>query len=326
MSATVSVVMPVYNVEKFVSYAINSVLNQTFPDLELIIVDDGGDDGSMDIVRSFSDPRIRIVSQSNRGLAGARNSGIALAVGEFVALLDSDDAMTPCKLERHVMHLRARPEVGISYAGAELIDENNAPIGIRQMPRLGYITAAHVFCGQVIQNGSIPVFRRQALEDASFTLPGESRKRYFDERLRRSEDVEFWTRVALTTDWQFAGLPGVLTEYRINNSGLSADVVRQLASWDQVRSSVAEYAPDFVVRFGSSARARELRYLARRCFQMRDRGLGIALAIQAILSAPSLLVLEPAKTLTTLIACALLRVLPERQFTTLLRVTKTSFA
>jgi glycosyltransferase involved in cell wall biosynthesis len=318
--------MPVYQVEKFVAYSIKSVLDQSFTDFELIIVDDGGTDQSMDIVRSFTDPRIRIISQKNRGLAGARNTGIAASFGEFVALIDSDDLMRPEKLASHVTHLRARPEVGISYAGAYLIDETNARIGIRQQPKLGYVTAANVFCGQVIQNGSIPVFRRETLEEASFTLPGDNRKYYFDERLRRSEDVEFWTRVALTTPWEFAGLPGALTEYRINNSGLSADVVRQLESWDQVRDSVAAYAPDFVARFGSTARARELRYLARRCFQMRDRGMGLPMAIQSIRTSPVLMVLEPFKTLTTLVACTLLRVLPERQFAALLQFTKPALA
>jgi len=323
---TVSVVMPVYNVERFVAHAIRSVLDQSFADFELIIVDDGGNDASMDIVRSFDDARIRIVSQANRGLAGARNTGIALARGSFVALIDSDDAMHKTKLERHVIHLRARPTVGVSYAGAALIDEAGAPLGINQMPRLGRVSAADVFCGLVILNGSIPVFRRQTLEDAAFTLPGDSRKRYFDETLRRSEDVEFWTRVALTTDWEFAGIPGVFTDYRINGAGLSADVIRQLESWEQVCASVAAYAPDFVARFGPTARGRELRYLARRCFQMRDRGLGIVMALQAVRAAPGLLLAEPVKTITTLAACTLLRFLPERVFAALMRAAKPSLA
>ena len=323
---TVSVVMPVYNVERFVEHAIHSVLNQSFTDFELIIIDDGGNDASMDIVRKVEDVRIRIISQANRGLAGARNTGIAAARGSFVALIDSDDAMHPTKLERHVIHLRARPTVGVSYAGAELIDEANAPLGIRQIPKLGRVSAADVFCGKVILNGSIPVFRRQTLEDVAFTLPGESRRRYFDETLRRSEDVEFWTRVALTTEWEFAGIPGVFTDYRINGTGLSADVIRQLESWEQVCASVEAYAPDFIARFGPTARGRELRYLARRCFQMRDRGLGIAIALQAVRAAPGLLLAEPVKTITTLVACALLRILPERAFAALVRATKPSLA
>jgi len=108
---TVSVVMPIYNVERFVASSIESVLAQTFTDFELILVDDGSTDSSPDICRQYRDPRIRIVSQANRGLPGARNTGIRNATGEFVAIIDSDDLWRPEKLARHVAHLRARPEV-----------------------------------------------------------------------------------------------------------------------------------------------------------------------------------------------------------------------
>jgi glycosyltransferase involved in cell wall biosynthesis len=326
MSPTVSVVMPVYNVEKYVAAAIQSVLDQSFTDFELIIVDDGGSDGSMAICEAMADHRTRIIRQANRGLAGARNAGIVAATGEFVAFLDSDDLMTPDKLERHVTHLRARPRVGISYAGAELIDEAGAVIGIRQQPKLGRVEACDVFRGKVILNGSVPVFRRQVLDDASYPSPDGTRRWYFDETLRRSEDVEFWTRVALTTTWPYMGIPGRYTQYRISGSGLSADVIRQLESWDQVCDRVAAYAPEFVARYGREARALELRYLARRCFQLKDRGLAIGMALQAVRAWPSMLVKEPRKTLVTLAACAVLRILPERQFARVMRAANTSFA
>jgi glycosyltransferase involved in cell wall biosynthesis len=326
MAPIVSVIMPVYNVEKYVAQAIRSVLEQSFADFELIIIDDGGTDGSMEICRAVVDHRIRILTQANRGLAGARNTGIAAARGQFVALLDSDDSMHPEKLMRHVMHLYARPEVGVSYAGADLIDGAGRPLGIVQQPKLGRVTAADVFCGRVILNGSIPVFRRETLEEASYILPDETRRWYFDETLRRSEDIEFWTRVALTTRWSFAGIPGRFTDYRINMSGLSADVIRQLESWDQVCTRIKSYAPEFIARYGQQARALELRYLARRSFQMRDRGLAVGLIVNAISAAPRLVGLEPVKTLTTLIGCILLRTLPDRCFSALLRFAKPSMA
>ena len=318
MPPTVSVVMPVYNVEAYVAEAIASVQAQTFQDFELIIVDDGGSDASVAICRAMADSRTRIISQRNRGLAGARNTGIAAARGTFVALIDSDDRWRPEKLERHVAHLHANPDLGASYAGSELIGEDGSSLGVRQMPRAGAATPERVFMGQAIQNGSAPVFRRRALEDAALHLLGEARRWYFDEALRRSEDVECWTRVALTTNWRFAALPGVLTEYRVNGAGLSADVIRQLASWDDMVGRVAAYAPEFIARHGREARARELRYLARRSFQVRDRGLALHLAWVAVRTSPGLLLAEPAKTLTTLAACALLRLLPERRFSRLL--------
>jgi glycosyltransferase involved in cell wall biosynthesis len=316
----VSVVMPVHNVEKFVAQAMQSVLAQTFTDFELIIVDDGGQDGSVAICESLADHRTRIISQQNRGLAGARNTGIAAARGEFVALIDSDDAWTPDKLAAHVAHLRSDPSIGASYAAAALIGEDGRELGIRQQPRLGRAGPREVFTGQAIKNGSIPVFRRAALEDAALRPEGTDRVWYFDETLRRSEDVECWTRMALTTGWVFAGIRGCYTLYRINGGGLSADVIRQLESWERVAASIAAYAPDFIAAHGREARARELRYLARRCFQMRDRGLAAGLALEASRTWPMLLVREPIKTLTTFAACALLRVLPERPFGAMARI------
>ena len=320
MSPTVSVVVPVYNVERYVARAIHSVLNQTFPDFELIIVDDGSTDNSITLCRRITDDRIRIISQPNRGLAGARNTGIAAARGEFVALLDSDDAMKLEKLERHVIHFHTCPEVGVSYAGADLINDDDQLLGIRQRPKLGLVTARDVFCGRVILNGSIPVFRRETLDDASFEAPDGSRRWYFDERFRRSEDVEFWTRVALLTNWRFGGLPGIYTEYRINRSGLSADIEKQLESWEAVYAKIQSYAPAFIARHGGEARARELRYLARRCFQMRARRLGLKMIAEALRTWPALAVVEPIKTSSTLIACAAQRFLHAPSLEALLQI------
>jgi hypothetical protein len=319
---TVSVIMPVYNVEDYVADAISSVLAQTYDDFELVIVDDGGSDGSMSICRSFDDPRIRIRSQANRGLAGARNTGIAAARGRYIALLDSDDLFAPDKLARHVAHLDANPDVGASFAGAELINQFGRRLGIFQVPKRGSIAAKDVFCGRAILNGSAPVFRRQMLEDGALPSDGSGRRQYFDETLRRSEDVECWTRLALTSCYRFEAVPGTLTLYRVNSGGLSADVVRQLNSWDQVCASIARIAPAFIAAHGREARGRELRYLARRCLQLRDRGLGITLAVEAIAHAPQLMWREPVKTLGTLASCVALRIAPLKTFNFLLALAR----
>ena len=323
---TVSVVMPVYNVERFVVQAVSSVLEQSFEDFELIIVDDGGNDNSIALCEAMADRRTRIVRQANRGLAGARNTGIAAARGEFVAILDSDDAWTADKLQTHIAFLKANPKVGVVYAASTLIDEDGQPLGIQQQPRLGPANARQVFCGQAVQNGSAPVFRKAALEDAALHPADTDRVWYFDERLRRSEDVECWTRLALTSRFKFEAIPGALTLYRVNAGGLSADVIRQLSSWEDVCASIAKLRPDFTAEHGREARARELRYLARRCVQMRDRGLGLTLILEAITQYPALLWREPVKTLTTLAACFAMRILPQAAFGKLLRLASPGLA
>lgn len=323
---TVSVVMPVFNVQAYVGQAVASVLAQRFADFELIVVDDGGSDNSVEICRTFIDPRIRIVQQANRGLAGARNTGISLARGRYIALLDSDDAWAPDKLERHVSHLDANPSVGASYSGAELMDCRGRLLGMRQRPKAGMATAKDVFCGRAILNGSAPVFRREMLSESAVWNAATGRLWYFDESLRRSEDVECWTRLAVTSRFRFAAIGAPLTFYRINSGGLSADVIRQLNSWDQVCASIARIAPAFVAAHGREARGRELRYLARRCVQLRDRGLGLTLACAAIAHCPSLLWREPGKTLATLFACMALRLMPQSGFRILLRLAHPALA
>ena len=315
---TVSVIMPVFNVEPYVADAIRSVLAQSFTDFELIIVDDGGTDRSVEICQSFDDRRIRIVSQANRGLAGARNTGIGYALGRYIALIDSDDFWLPEKLAVHVAHLDRKPTIGASYGGAELIDAAGRRLGLHQRPKRGEASAKDVFCGRAIMNGSIPVFRKEMLEESVLRRQDQARRWYFDETLRRSEDVECWTRIAITSSLGFEAVPEELTLYRVNSNGLSADVVRQLNSWDQVCASLERLAPDFIAAHRSQARARELRYLARRCVQIGDRGLGLTLIAEAIRLRPALLIEDPIKTMTTLVACAAMRYLPAATFSRLL--------
>ena len=316
----VSVIMPCFNGATTIGIAVESVLGQDFADFELIVVDDGGADGSMAICRSFDDPRIRIVVQHNRGPAGARNTGIARARGRYVALLDSDDLWERQKLAIHVAHLDARPDVGVSYDSSELIDIAGRRLSIYQRPKSGLASTKDVFCGRSISNGSVPVFRREMLEEGA--LPGDraGRIQYFDETLRRSEDVECWTRLALTSRFKFESVPEVLTLCRVNGSWLSADVVRQLASWDEACAKLQRIDPAFIASHWREARGRELRYLARRCVQIRDRGLGLMLALEALSHCPRLLLDEPVKTLTTLSACFAMRTLSTRAFGALLRI------
>src|SRR5215203_4763031 len=113
---TVSVIMPAYNVERYLSEAIDSVLAQTYSDFELVIVDDGSTDGSRAVAegyRAAHPDRIVVVSQENRGLAGARNTALRVASGRVFALLDSDDGWAPTFLEAQMRWLDAHPDVAI---------------------------------------------------------------------------------------------------------------------------------------------------------------------------------------------------------------------
>ena len=315
MPPSVSVIMPVYHVEAYVSEAVHSVLDQTFGDFELIIVDDGGTDRSVEICKCFDDPRIQLIHQTNRGLAGARNTGIAAAKGRYIAFLDSDDRWLPEKLALHVIHLDNNPDIGVSFSPSRFIDLNGQPMRLTQTPKLDDITPAEIFCRNPVGNGSAPVIRRGALEAVAFPHPLEpERQCYFDESLRQSEDIEMWLRLALVGDVGFAGIPPALTEYRVGGGGLSSQVVRQYQSWESVVTRLSTYAPAFTLKYVKRARAYQLRYLARRAVQLGDYGMALALLREGLTSSLHPLTQEPAKTLVTLGAALTGRVLGTERF------------
>src|SRR5207247_1570481 len=119
VAPAVTVIMPVYDRERFVCEAIASVLAQTFSDLELIVVDDGSTDGTAAAVAAVEDPRLRYVAQPHRGVAAAMNTGLRSARGRYVARLDSDDVWLPDLLATQVAVLESRPEIDVVYARAQ---------------------------------------------------------------------------------------------------------------------------------------------------------------------------------------------------------------
>ncbi|SPJ32453.1 glycosyltransferase family 2 protein [Kushneria phyllosphaerae] len=314
-----SVVMPVYHVEQFVAEAIESVLAQTFKDFELIIVDDGGHDGSLAICRGFQDARIRILSQRNRGLAAARNTGIAAARGRYIALLDADDRWHATRLAMHFIHLNANDRVDVSYSGSRLIDGDGQPLGIAQRPRLAGVRPHHILTRNPVGNGSAAIIRRSALDRVAFAHPEEpGRTCWFDESFRQSEDIEMWLRMSAGAGCVFEGISGLLVDYRIVEGGLSANIIRQFDSWQQAVDKAGSYAPALIKKYGQLARAYQLRYLARRAVQLQDGGFAFSLTCQALHTSPALLWRDPLKTLETALAAVAARWLPQATFQRLL--------
>lgn len=312
-SPLVTVVMPLYNSAATVRESLESVLAQTYTNLEILVVNDGSTDDGVEICQGYKDSRLRIVHQRNRGLAGARNTGIRQAQGEILGFLDSDDLWLPTKVERHLAHLQARPEVGVSFSRSSFIDEASRPIGLHQMPTLRNITPQVVFCRNPIGNGSAVVIRREVFEAIRFTanLYGTEEDFFFDDSFRQSEDIECWLRIALQTRWQIEGIPEPLTLYRISSGGLSANLMQQYASWERILVKTEATHPDFIARWGSRARAYQLRYLARRATRQRDGAMAVRMLHQSLATDWRVLLEEPRRTLITLVAAYLLLVLPE---------------
>ncbi|WP_394146951.1 glycosyltransferase [Shewanella atlantica] len=317
MTPKVSVVMPIYNVQHFVKQAINSVLAQTFTDFELILVNDCSTDKSLEISRTILDHRIRIVNHTtNKGLAAARNTGIRHAIGRYVAFIDSDDMWHADKLMLHVEHLNRSPKVGISFSRSSFMNHKGKLIHFFQMPQLKGITAAHLLCRNPVGNGSAPVVRRETLNDIRFQPldHSENYSCYFDEKFRQSEDIECWLRIVATTDWKMEGIPAPLTFYRLNQAGLSSNIMKQLASWEQMIDKARLFAPKLLKKHEKSARAYQLRYLARQSIRNGQGRAAITLINKALSVSPSIMLDETGRTCVTLTAAYLLWLLPSSMY------------
>ena len=302
----VSVIIPVYNAEKYVAATVKSVLSQTYENFEILIIDDGSPDSSIKVCKQFKDPRIKIIRQENRGLPGARNAGIRHAQGDYLAFLDADDIWLPEKLEKHVYHLNNSPTVGISFCYSAFINEKGNYTGLYQKPRKLYdITPSYVLCRNPVGNGSAAVIRRQVFEDIKFqdNLHDTVEDYYFDERLRHvkadATDIECWLRTSIQTHWRHEGIPETLTLYRVNSGGLSANALKQLEALEKVVEKTRSYAPDIIARCGKVAKAYHLRYTVRRLVSLGDGVTAVKLFNQVLANHWRILLEEPGKTLLT---------------------------
>lgn len=180
----VSVIIPAYNQGHYLSKAIQSVLNQTYQNLEIIVVDDGSTDDTALVAHSFQNPQIIYIFQDNSGLSSARNTGIRNAHGEFISYLDSDDLFLPDKLQILVDVFQQDPEVGFCAGQAIPINENEQPIGKIFDKSIPHLTE-HLVFGNPLHVGSV------LLRTSWQERVGE-----FDETLRSYEDWEMWLRLA----------------------------------------------------------------------------------------------------------------------------------
>jgi glycosyltransferase involved in cell wall biosynthesis len=210
----VSVIMPAYNTARFIGQAIRSVLAQTYTHWELLVIDDGSTDGTSEAAAGFGDARIRCIRTENRGLAAARNVGIDHARGEFIALLDSDDAWFPGKLSVQMKVFEREPEVALTYSAVRRIGED----GRRLRPhRFALDRLADGWCldrlltwNRVVNGAQTMVLRRAVLDQVGG----------FDPELRAVEDWDLWWRSAVHFKFRYVGR--ALAAYRVRPGSLTS--------------------------------------------------------------------------------------------------------
>lgn len=201
MEPLVSVIMAAYNAEKTIGPAIRSILNQTYQNLELIIVDDASRDRTVEVVQSFSDPRLKLIrNKVNLKQGLARNIAIDHAQGEFIAVNDADDLSMPTRLEKQVKFLRSHPEVDVVGSNAYLFDDN------------GVILGGLVKEGKTHQELTTRMNREIPLIHPTIMARSEWFKKYRYRHYPRAQDRELLLRSCRFSN--FANVPEFLYAYR----------------------------------------------------------------------------------------------------------------
>lgn len=235
----VSVIIPAYNAQAFIDKTLASVLAQTYRNLEILVVDDGSSDRTVEIVQKFAakDQRIRLLQQPNAGVAAARNLGMKSAQGEFIAPIDADDIWYPENIALQVQVMQqAGAKVGLVYSWSVDIDESGRPTGgFRATEITGEIyttLVAHNFIG----NASATMMRRSCLEQVGGYDP-ELRA----QNAQGCEDWDLYLRIA--EHYEFQVVPQFLIGYRKIGNSMSCDYRTMAKSHELVMAAVRRRVP-----------------------------------------------------------------------------------
>ena len=209
----VSVVIPCYNSARFLGEAIDSVLQQTYPRIEIILVDDGSTDETARIARSYP---VRYIYQTNRGISAARNTGIAHTQGKYVLFLDHDDRLLPMGVETGVELLEEHPECAVAVGEHRYIGADGRPIGYSNKHATGRDHYRMLLEHNFIETPCSALHRR-----AGLALAG-----VFDESVQGAEDHELYLRTARQSTWIAHEAP--VAEYRLHESNTSRDAEQML--------------------------------------------------------------------------------------------------
>jgi glycosyltransferase involved in cell wall biosynthesis len=228
---TISVIIPAYNAEKTIQETIESVLDQTFQDFELIVINDGSTDRTLEIISSFTDSRLQVFSFPNSGAQKSRNVGLSKSSGEYIAFLDADDLWNPDKLELQLKALKENPEAAVAYSWTDYIDESSHFLyqGFHKSPQ-GDIYPL-LLVKNYLENGSNPLMTRQALSE----IGG------FDESLSGGQDWDLYLRLAAR--YKFVSVPQVQILYRLSPNSISSNILRQESACLLVLSRAFSNAP-----------------------------------------------------------------------------------
>lgn len=265
MAASLSVVIPAYNTERYVQDAVASVLRQSHPHLDVVVVDDGSSDATASRVEAL-EPEVRrrghslrLIRQDNRGLSNARNTGLLHATGEYVGFLDSDDLWPEGKVQQHLKIFSENPAIDLTFSWWRGIDEEGRPNGRAGANPIRRPRFADLILRNIAPPSSV-IARREAIMAAGM----------FDERLPSAEDLDMWLRVACLRDGNLECVDTPLCESRFRDGQMTRDWRRMRAGWEMVMAKAAELNPGEFAKVEQKARAEAHRYWAYIAYEVGD--------------------------------------------------------
>jgi len=212
----ISVIIPTYNRMQYICETIDSVLEQTYKNIEIIVVDDGSIDNTKDVLSRYGS-KISYIYQNNAGPSAARNNGIKQSNGELLAFLDSDDIWLQQKLEKQLELIQQSPDIGLVSCGSYDIDSSGNIIGepfIQRNYKSRELLVKALILRNVVGGGSFPLIRRECFDKLGL----------FSEDIIICEDRDMWIRIAKRYEIKFIEEP--LIKYRIHETNLNKDVTR----------------------------------------------------------------------------------------------------
>lgn len=247
VQSLVSVIIPAYNAEQFIAHTLDSVLAQTYAHYEVLVIDDGSQDGTANIVRRYAekDDRIRLFQQPNSGVAAARNLGIELSNGEFIAPLDADDIWYPGNLEKQIRKFTfSESNIGLTYVWSVDIDKENNPTGVFRAAHIEGFVYATLLLHDFIANASSVMFRKSCISEVGV----------YKTNLEGREDWDFYLRIA--DHYEFRVVQEFLTGYRKLPDSMSQNYNSMAKSneiiWQSIRQKHPNI-PSFFYRLSTSS-------------------------------------------------------------------------
>lgn len=276
MKPLVSAIIPNYNYARYVGEAVESALGQTYPNIEVIVVDDGSTDNSLEVLEQYRD-RIKIIEQKNSGVCVARNRGVAESTGEYIAFLDADDVWLPEKIEKQVAVFEHDSMVSFSTTGAFTIDTKGAVTGELSPGKTGTVTKDLLLFEQaaMVAPASTGFIRKETF----LKLNG------FDARLSTAADWDFCFRASLLGPFGFVEAP--LIKYRFHGSNMHGNVSLMEKDMMLCYSKAFENKDPALVRIRSKSYGNLFRVLAGSYFLAGQYGDFVRTAAKSIWFRPS---------------------------------------